>query len=435
MSSVEDLYDAIAQASYTNLNKTHDPEFIAINTTIEPLIYKPPVEATVQGRYHGQVAYNLEHFSQVYFTYHGYLSAFVCAFGIPANLANIVVLTRKNMISSTNWILTWLAVADLLTMCSYLPVSFHFYVMGEGDDNIHFPESWSAGWIRFLFFHSNFSVVCHTVTIWLTIALAIFRYIYVCYPTQGSTLCTIGRAKLAIFSVYISTVITCIPNTLCYGIITMAKNATYYHPNGTAYKITRTLYKIGETDFVGEHSFVKDLNFWIQALLVKLIPCVGLTILTVLLILAMKKANQRRMHLKSQGRKDDSERAREHNRTTGMLLAVVVLFLITEVPQGILTILNSTVHGFFEEIYMPLGDVLDMMALLNNAINFVLYCTMSRQFRETFVKEFCRCCPERRPGWLKLRTFEHKNGTLIAMKPMDASNQLPTCHTDSPQDH
>jgi len=37
--------------------------------------------------------------------------------------------------------------------------------------------------------------------------------------------------------------------------------------------------------------------------------------------------------------------------------------------------------------------MLDISALLNNSINFVLYCTMSRQFRETFVATFlpARC--------------------------------------------
>lgn len=30
------------------------------------------------------------------------------------------------------------------------------------------------------------------------------------------------------------------------------------------------------------------------------------------------------------------------------------------------------------------GDVMDILALLNSAINFILYCSMSRQFRKTF---------------------------------------------------
>ena len=89
-----------------------------------------------------------------------------------------------------------------------------------------------------------------------------------------------------------------------------------------------------------------------------------------------------------QGRQDESERAREHNRTTAMLLAVVGLFQLTELPQGVLTLGSIFIPHFFADVYWPLGDLLDIAALLNNSINFVLYCTMSRQFRETFVETF-----------------------------------------------
>jgi len=88
------------------------------------------------------------------------------------------------------------------------------------------------------------------------------------------------------------------------------------------------------------------------------------------------------------GRKDESDRAREHNRTTAMLLAVVGLFQLTELPQGVLTLCSIFIPNFFYDVYWPLGDLLDIAALLNNSINFVLYCTMSRQFRETFVEIF-----------------------------------------------
>jgi len=71
-----------------------------------------------------------------------------------------------------------------------------------------------------------------------------------------------------------------------------------------------------------------------------------------------------------------------------MLLAVVGLFQLTELPQGVLTLCSIFIPNFFLDVYWPLGDVLDIAALLNNSINFVLYCTMSRQFRETFVETF-----------------------------------------------
>lgn len=34
------------------------------------------------------------------------------------------------------------------------------------------------------------------------------------------------------------------------------------------------------------------------------------------------------------------------------------------------------------------GDILDITALINSSINFILYCSMSRQFRITFAKLF-----------------------------------------------
>ena len=56
--------------------------------------------------------------------------------------------------------------------------------------------------------------------------------------------------------------------------------------------------------------------------------------------------------------------------------------------QGVLTLFAIFVKDFFRTVYWPLGDVLDIVALLNNSINFLLYCTMSGQFRRTFVDTF-----------------------------------------------
>lgn len=39
------------------------------------------------------------------------------------------------------------------------------------------------------------------------------------------------------------------------------------------------------------------------------------------------------------------------------------------------------------------GDLMDILALINSSINFILYCSMSRQFRSTFTLLF-------RPRWL-----------------------------------
>ena len=41
---------------------------------------------------------------------------------------------------------------------------------------------------------------------------------------------------------------------------------------------------------------------------------------------------------------------------------------------------------FFYDCYNPLGEVMDMMALINSTANFILYCLMSSDFRQTLRK-------------------------------------------------
>ena len=50
--------------------------------------------------------------------------------------------------------------------------------------------------------------------------------------------------------------------------------------------------------------------------------------------------------------------------------------------------LSAIKLDFFQACYMPLGNLLDAIALLNSSINFLIYYFMSRQFRKTFLKTF-----------------------------------------------
>ncbi|XP_045188630.1 G-protein coupled receptor dmsr-1-like [Mercenaria mercenaria] len=325
---------------------------------------------------------NLQTLRVRYAEIHGYISVLVCLFGIIANIANIVVLNKKHMRTSTNVILMWLAVADLCTMTEYVPFALRFYIFKDPD--LEFPDNKSYSWMCYLLFHADFSLTMHSMSIWLTIMLAIFRFLYVFLPTKGSIYCSIKHAKIIIITVYVLAVLVCIPNYISNYWSKSVRNIS--NENVTVYTFSQR--KDEDKDF----ETVFAINYWVQSILIKLVPCFLLTVLTILLITALHKAHKRHVHLKSQGmRKDDVEKHHEHFRTTAMLLAVVILFLITELPQGILTLLMIFMDTLHAELYNPLGDILDIVALLNNAINFVLYCSMSQQFRDTFVATFCGC--------------------------------------------
>ena len=100
------------------------------------------------------------------------------------------------------------------------------------------------------------------------------------------------------------------------------------------------------------------------------------------------------------------------DRTTRMLLSILILFLITEVPSGILNLLSGLLgkfllvfynkflvlitsnallsflgDTFFNNVYINLGEVIDLLALINNGVNFIILCSMSRQFRKNISED------------------------------------------------
>ncbi|CAH8841144.1 unnamed protein product [Trichobilharzia szidati] len=85
----------------------------------------------------------------------------------------------------------------------------------------------------------------------------------------------------------------------------------------------------------------------------------------------------------------ENERDKVENRLTRFLLTIVFIFMITLLPQAILLFLSGFLGNCFTDtVYNALGDFMDLLTIVNNGINFVLYCSMSHQFRTTFI-HFC----------------------------------------------
>ncbi|KAH3806509.1 hypothetical protein DPMN_134830 [Dreissena polymorpha] len=108
-----------------------------------------------------------------------------------------------------------------------------------------------------------------------------------------------------------------------------------------------------------------------------------------MVILAMYQASKRRVRLLQQTRSSDHDITREHTRTTWMLVSVVLFSVITQMPHGILIMVSGLNNDFYNAVYMKLGNLIDLFTLLNSVVNFVLYCTMSQKFRDTFKNLFC----------------------------------------------
>ena len=79
------------------------------------------------------------------------------------------------MASQTNAILTGLAFADMLVMFEYIPFTIHASIQNYETA----AEKFSYSWAVYTLAHAHFSNIFHSISTWLTVVLAVWRYINV----------------------------------------------------------------------------------------------------------------------------------------------------------------------------------------------------------------------------------------------------------------
>ncbi|XP_061394104.1 G-protein coupled receptor dmsr-1-like, partial [Musca vetustissima] len=406
-------------------------------------------------------------FQFIYKHVHGHLSVVVCLLGTMANTLNIMVLSRREMRTPTNAILTGLAVADLAVMLEYLPYAIHDYILSEywtREQQLNYP------WACYIKFHAIYAQVLHTISIWLTVMLAVWRYIAVTYPQVSREWCGMTNTVISILLAYVICGLVVTPwlylvssvaqfeevvteqNKVLYSrplseyilkyqtkhdyanfsklstlnatgavqssssnstnnnndsdtdmMMTAANNASllqHQHHN-------ITVYRLYHSDMALQNSTLRLGTLLVYSVLIKLIPCIALTVLSLRLITALLEVKRRRQMLHSQLLKAEEkssqsnasqtmpagvggsgmaggsntvvagtsplvdanqmamnstlmirkkiDKAKQTDRTTQMLLAVLMLFLITELPQGIMGLLNTILgEAFFMQCYLKL---------------------------------------------------------------------------------
>ncbi len=251
----------------------------------------------------------------------------------------------------------------------------------------------------------------------LTVFLAAFRYVFLSCKSLTVYVSSPDRSLIGVSIVVIISIILCIPSFVEHRIVKIYVNDTYSSINKS--KLV-TVYRFEETAFSKSLS-IRETVFVLHSVMFKLIPCVFLLLFSFLLIQqlrnALKKSEILQRHSStmtssmSTGRIRGRRRENENRRTTLMLVIVCVLFLVTELPQGailLLTFLSKNNSKYYFQIYQHLGkrlfylktkiyfvsflgDTFDILALINNSVNFILYCLMSRAFRDTFKQTFCFC--------------------------------------------
>lgn len=324
---------------------------------------------------------------------YGYIMPFLCIVTLVANTLVVVVLSKRHMRTPTNSVLLAMALADMFTVLFSAPWHFYMYTFGNHYKPFY-PLSACYAWSMMNEVIPN---LFHTASIWLTLALAVQRYIYVCHAPVARTWCTMPRVLKGIAWIFVFAALH--QSTRFVDRIYAPCNILW---EGHHYLVCKPdlAYWV---EFVLTPDVYFNIYYWFRVFFVHTIPCVALILLNVLLFKALREAQRKRdLLFKDNKKSNECKKMRDSNCTTMMLIVVVSVFLIVEVPLAVVTVLHiisSTVSEFldykFANVFILFSN---FIIIITYPINFAIYCGMSRQFRETFKEMFVKGGTGRRDG-------------------------------------
>ncbi|XP_055704597.1 sex peptide receptor [Phlebotomus papatasi] len=315
---------------------------------------------------------------------YGYCTPFLLFITMTANLLIVIVLSRRSMATPTNSVLMAMALCDMFTLLFPAPGLIYMFTLG----NHYKPLSPTLACYAWNALNEVIPAMFHTASIWLTLALAVQRYIYVCHAPVARTWCTMPRVKKVIFYTFVAAMLhqstRFVDRDFQLSTIIWNNQTTNVCHLETAHWVR---------EYIGE-DFYFTSYYLFRILFVHLLPCCALVALNVLLFKAMKSAQEKREKLFRENRKKECKKLRDANCTTLMLIVVVSVFLVVEIPLAVITALHIISSAVIEFLDYGVANLFVLFAnfslIVSYPINFAIYCGMSRQFRETFKEIFIK---------------------------------------------
>ncbi|XP_015591017.1 FMRFamide receptor [Cephus cinctus] len=296
------------------------------------------------------------------FIVNGILLNLIGLFGLFGNFISMIILSRPQMKSSINYLLIGLARCDTILiitsiLCFGLPAIYYYTGFFFTYKFVVYPKI-----VKFLY---PLLAMTQMVTVYLTVTVTMERYVAVCHPLRARSLCTYGRARLAV---------------LCIILFAFVYNLQKFwevdFETEVHWKYNVTIYCIVPTQLRSNLVYLSVVN-WMYFVFYYELPFAFLVIFNHAIYQQVRKANRDLQHL-----------SRHQRREIGlavMLLCVVIVFIICNILP-LATNIYENFRGQPPNWMVQLGN---LMVTINSSVNFIIYVIFGRKFKRIFLRLFC----------------------------------------------
>ena len=304
----------------------------------------------------------------------------ICMLGLCGNFVSLFVLSLDRGRCPTFYSLRALALSDIVLLLSGMlqQVIPMFYEI-TGCDLYFCPVK---GYVRVY----SWPVICtaQMSSMWLTVLISAERNLAVCFPFQSAHLRTIPRVRCGIITIMVGAILYNVPRFFEFRTIEL------FSP-----EINMTVVVVDDAELRHDVIYRYLYNTALYCLVLYAIPLIILSFLNVKIIFQMKKANS---HWETLNRKQQKEL-----RATVMPLCVVIVFIVCSTQSLIAFVLDAIFVGSNRRWLQVYFAVVNLLVLLNSAVNFLIFYLFGRKFRMLLgrVKRgmFCKGRLLSRSGW------------------------------------
>ncbi len=238
-----------------------------------------------------------------------------------------------------------------------------------------------------------------TASVWITVLLAINRYIAICKPLKAKHLCTKRKTHIQVVIVCILSGLLNIPRLFHYDITTTTDFDPMTGENITFYQLNMSHPIIDM-----QSTFMLIYDGICYNVIVIIFPILFLIYANVMLLCAVKRSTN------FQTVPHHAATSQTNRKINILMVVIIMVVIVCQIPNRIYRILLYTmaIENFFcPNIYYFYSCVTTLLLILNSSVNFIVYIWLSNRFRDKLKYWFS--CGQTKDGRYHSRTFRESS--------------------------